>query len=126
MNNEITMESVKSELLEWRQNKHNQKGRKSIPDDLWNKSVFLASKHSIAQVAKYLNLSYTTLKQKTTEKDELSLEENPFVKVDLDLSLTEKEIPYSIKAQNKNGETIEVNASGIININSLLKAFFEK
>lgn len=126
MNEKITLESVKTEFKHWRENKHLQKGRKSIPSALWDKSIFLTTKHSTAKVSKYLNLSYSTLKQKIKEKHKDTSKECTFVKVDLDMPSMENETQYSIKAQNKNGETIEINASGIININDLLREFFRK
>jgi len=51
----ITLDSVMSEMEDWRSNKTNRGNR--IPDELWRKIIYLAEKHSLSKIRALFGVS---------------------------------------------------------------------
>jgi len=60
----LTVASVQGRFEHWRKTRNK---RKAIPDALWALAVELTQQHSICQVAEWLKLNYTSLKQRVDQ-----------------------------------------------------------
>ena len=107
MKRHISIESVKSEFLEWREQK---KHRDRIPEELWQKSVSLLSRHSVSEISKYFNISYDKLKEKAGIPPARRKNPPEFVEVmpDSIQKMLGRESAVTVKIQNENGESLEI------------------
>lgn len=108
-----TLTDIQFKFAAWRKTK---KHRSRIPEELWTAAVKLSRNHSICSISRALSLSYTNLKTRVKDSQEIqdkckttpSLE---FIPIDIVSSLTDS-VECIVEMEHRNGNKMRMHFKG--------------
>lgn len=102
-----TLETVRNLIQDWRRDK---KGRRSMPEELWQAAAGLTGQYSLNRISKELRLNYTALKNRVNQHQRNNLPANVQEAEFVDLGVSRQVMICSceVEMQSKSGANLKI------------------